>query len=263
MYNNKKVILTGAGSGIGREIALELIKQGAYVNALDINFESLKETKKLSGESDKLSLYTVNIDDEAALNKFRDEYYKSNDTVDILINNAGIIQPFVNFSELDKASINRVMNVNFFGLINLTQLFLPELLKRPKANIVNISSMGGFFPFPGQTIYGASKAAVKLFTEGLYAELLDTNVSVTLVFPGAIATNIMQNSNVKMKSTDSTKSSGMKMTSAIDAAKQILAGTEKNKFKIYVGTDSKMMNLMYKLNDKKAIRFIKKKMSQL
>lgn len=262
MYNEKKVILTGAGSGIGRELALELIKRGAYVAALDINEESLKETKKLSGENANLTLYPVNIADEMSLNKFKDEYYKNNKSVDILINNAGIIQPFVNFSELDQESINRVMNVNFFGLINLTKLFLPELMKRPKANIVNVSSMGGFFPFPGQTIYGASKAAVKLFTEGLYAELLDTNVGVTLVFPGAIATNIMKNSNVEMKAS-STENSNMKMTTATDAAKQILDGTEKNKFKIYVGSDSKMMNLMYKFNDKKAIRFIKKKMSQM
>ncbi len=260
-FNNKKVVLTGAGSGMGREIALELLRRGATVAALDINADALKETKKLANDNEKLSLHIVNIADEGSLNKFYEEYHQLYNEVDVLINNAGIIQPFVHFKDLDDEAIDRVMNVNFFGLIKLTKLFLPDLLKRPEAHIINVSSMGGFFPFPGQTIYGASKAAVKLFTEGLYAELLDTNVHVTLVLPGAIATNIMQNSHVEMDNKNS-ENSGIKMLSAVEAAKQILDGTEKNKFKLYIGKDSKMMNIMYKINDKAAIKMVQKKMKQ-
>jgi len=78
----------------------------------------------------------------------------------------------------------------------MTKAFLPFFLKRSEAHVVNISSMGGFIPFPGQTIYGAAKAAVKIFTEGLYAELKDSNVNVTVVHPGAIATNITTNSGL-------------------------------------------------------------------
>lgn len=88
------------------------------------------------------------------------------------------------------AEIERVINVNFYGTVYLTKAFLPHFLKRPEAQIVNISSMGGFISFPMQTIYGAAKAAVKIFTEGLYAELRETSVKVTVVHPGAIATNI-------------------------------------------------------------------------
>lgn len=260
-FSQKKVIITGAGSGMGRELALQLCKEGAILALLDINKESLNETKRLANNDVNISLFEVNIADYNSLQKFKEDYYKLYDNVDILINNAGIIQPFVNFNELEDEAITRVMNVNFFGLVNLTKMFLPDLLKRPEANLVNISSMGGFFPFPGQTIYGASKAAVKLFTEGLYAELLDSNVSVTLVFPGAIATDIMKNSNVQMKAS-SNNNSKIKMTLASDAAKQIIAGIRKKKFKVYIGSDSKMMNLMYKFNDKKAIKFIKNKMSQ-
>jgi short-subunit dehydrogenase len=96
-------------------------------------------------------------------------------------------------------AIERVLNVNLYGVIYMTKAFLPHLLTRPEAHIVNVSSMGGFFPVPGQSLYGASKAAVKLLTEGLYSELIDTNVRVTAVFPGAIATNISQNSGLRSR----------------------------------------------------------------
>jgi short-subunit dehydrogenase len=118
--------------------------------------------------------------------------------VDGLINVAGIIRPFVKLNELDYDVIQRVINVNLYGTIHMVKAFLPHLLERPVAHIANVSSMGGFLPVPGQTIYGASKAAVKLMTEGLYAELLDTNVGVSVVFPGAVATEITSNSGVEM-----------------------------------------------------------------
>ena len=81
---------------------------------------------------------------------------------------------------MEHDDIERVLNYNFYGQIYMTKAFLPYLLERPEAHIVNVSSMGGFFPVPGQILYGASKAAVKLFTEGLYAELIETNVDEKL-----------------------------------------------------------------------------------
>ncbi len=256
--NGKRIIVTGAGGGIGREITLQLLSKGAYVAALDINEQGLNITKEKANNSDHLTLHVVNIADDASLNKFKEEYFEKYSVVDGLINNAGIIQPFINVDKLDMDTINRVMNVNFFGPLKLTKLFLPELLKRPEAHIANVSSMGGFFPFPGQTIYGASKAAIKLFTEGLYSELLNTNVHVTVIFPGAIATDIAKNSNVDLGM--DTSGSKIKMLSPEKAADQIIKGIEKNKFKLYIGSDSKMMNLMYKFNDNAAIKFINKMM---
>ena len=90
--------------------------------------------------------------------------------VDGLIHCAGIIQPFVKVKDLDHAAIDRVFNINWWGTLNLNRAFLPVLLARPAGHIVNVSSMGGFLPVPGQAVYGASKAAVKLLTEALYAE---------------------------------------------------------------------------------------------
>lgn len=255
---DKRIIVTGAGNGMGKEITKLLLSKGAFVEAIDINEENLK-TLKNELNNENLSTTAVDVSSDESINSF----VKSCEgkQIDGLINNAGIIQPFVHVENLEMNLINKVMNVNFYGPLKLTKAFLPRFLKLPEAHIVNISSMGGFFPFPGQTVYGASKAAVKLFTEGLYAELLGTNVKVTLVFPGAIATNITANSGVEMK-TDASSSS-MKMLSPEKAAQQIINGMEENKFQLYVGSDSKMMNLMYKLSPKKAIKLIKEKMENM
>ena len=151
-----------------------------------------------------------------------------------------------------------------YGVIYMTKAFLPHLLKRPEAHIVNVSSMGGFFPVPGQSLYGASKAGVKLLTEGLYSELIDTNVRVTTVFPGAIATNISQNSGVTIQAPASAESSqSFPTTSAEDAAQIIIDGMERDAFQVYVGRDAKIMNLLYRLSPKRATRFMYGKMKGL
>ena len=152
------------------------------------------------------------------------------------------------------------MNVNFHGPVNLIRHFLGDLQRdKNERYIVNVSSMGGFFPFPGQTIYGASKAALKIFTEGLFAELEKTNVRVMIVLPGAMNTNITTNSNVKIET--SKEESNFKMLEPSVAASQIINGIEKNKFKLFLGSDAKFLKFLYKLNSKSAISFINKKMN--
>ncbi|HOP65668.1 MAG TPA: SDR family NAD(P)-dependent oxidoreductase [Bacilli bacterium] len=251
---NKKIIVTGAGSGIGKELTKILVKKGAHVIAVDINEKSLEKLKK---EVKNVSTYIVDISNKDSLIKFKKECLAKEKEIDGLINNAGIIQPFISLNDLKEDTINRVMNINFYGPLHLIKLFLPELLTRKEAHIVNISSMGGFFPFPNQTIYGVSKAALKMLSEGLYGELINTNVKVTVVFPGAINTNIVNNSKVKLENINSY--TNYKLTSASKAAKDIIKGIEKNKLQVYVGSDSKMMKVMYKLNPKKAIDYVNKK----
>lgn len=255
---NKNIIVTGAGNGIGKELVRILLMKGATVAALDISEESLNNLKE-EFKGSKLETFAVDVSSFDNLAKFKEDYYKKFKVVDGLINNAGIIQPFVPVSLLEDKVIDRVMNVNFFGPINLVRLFIDDLLARPVGHIVNVASMAGFFPFPKQTIYGASKSALKLFTEGLYAELLETGVRVTIVFPGAIATDITKNSGVEMKKTN-TESSSYKMLSAEGAASEIIEGMEKDAFQLYVGSDAKFMNKFYKLSPKKAIKFVAKKM---
>jgi short-subunit dehydrogenase len=184
-------------------------------------------------------------------------------TVDGIINNAGVIQPFVRLKDLDYAAIDRVMNVNLFGTLYMIKAFLPHLLARPEAHITNISSMGGFLPVPGQTIYGASKAAVKLLTEGLSSELQGTNVRVTVVFPGAIGTNIAANSGVGEGLPVDAGEAPVKMLTPSKAARIIIDGIEHDRYRVLVGSDAWLMDAVYRLNPQRAARFIYDQMSSL
>lgn len=259
---NKTVVVTGAGNGMGRQLTLQLLQKGNRVAAVDMNQNYLEETKNLAGvNADKLSLHLLDITDKAHVATFPEEVIKIHGAVDGLINNAGIIQPFVKLMDLDWKAIDKVMEVNFFGMLNMTKAFLPHLIKRPSAHIANTSSMGGFLPVPGQSVYGASKAAVKLLTEGLYAELKSTNVRVTIIFPGAIQTNITQNSGIDMPK--SNQAGEYKTLSAEKAASIIIEGIEKDKFRVLVGSDSRMMDLFYRLNPKFATNLIAKRMASL
>ena len=257
----RNVIITGAASGVGKELTKQMLQKGGNVAAIDINEDNLNKLKK-ELNNDKLKTYVVDMGSNDSIKKFRSDYIKDYSDVDIIINNAGIIQPFVNFENLDDKTINKVMNVNFFGPVNLIRYFMEDLTKdKTEQYIVNVSSMGGFFPFPGQTIYGASKAALKIFTEGLYAELEKTNVRVMIVLPGAMNTNITANSKVEVKTIK--EESPMKLLEADVAAYQIIDGIEKNKFKLFLGQDAKFLKFLYKINSKYAISFINKKMGNI
>lgn len=267
--NNKNIIVTGAGNGIGREIVLNLLKKGAKVIAVDIREDYLMETKSLALDyKANLTTYVLNITDKSAVDEFAEKAITQHGSIDGLINNAGIIQPFVKVVNLDFEAIEKVMNINFYGTLYLIKAFLPHFLKRPEAHLVNISSMAGFIPVPGQSIYAASKAAVKLLSEALYSELLYTKVKVSVVFPGAIGTNISKNSGVEIQmnlDNQDTKESNskIKVLEPSKAAEVIVRGIERNKILIFVGKDSKLMNLLYRLSPGFATRLISKQMKSL
>jgi len=263
-FQNKVFVVTGGGNGIGREVVLQLLNKGARVAAIDISEEGLNQTNVLAKENAGfLTLHKVNITNKAEVEELPSKILEVHKSIDAVINVAGIIQPFIPVNDLKYEQIERVMNVNFYGTLYMVKSFLPHLLKKETTTyIANVSSMGGFLPVPGQSIYGASKAAVKLMTEGLYAELKDTNVKVSIIFPGAVATNITKNSNVEMKPVSGNTKS-YKMTSPEKAAQIILSGIEKNKLRIIVGSDSAFMDFLYRLCPKKAVDMIAEKMKSL
>jgi len=262
--HSKVVVVTGGGNGIGRELVLLLLGKGARVAAVDISEKALAETVELAGShKDRLSTHVANIADRAAVEALPEAVIAAHKTVDGLINCAGIIQKFVKFNELPFSEVERMINVNFYGTINMVKVFLPHLLMRPEGHIVNFSSMGGFLPVPGQAIYGASKAAVKLFTEALYAELMSTNVHVTVVFPGAISTNIAANSGVSIQAPESAQSSNIKTTTPQIAAQVVVDGMENNRLRVLIGGDARMMDFLYRLMPKRAIKLIADQMKSL
>ncbi len=159
--------------------------------------------------------------------------------------------------------------MSLYGTLHTVRALLPRLLERPVAHVANVSSMGGFLPVPGQTIYGASKAAVKLMTEGLYAELLDTNVGVSVVLPGAVRTEISANSGVDMSRSDasqedaSEEGSGFPMTEADEAARIIVDGIESDRLHILVGRDARMMYRLNRLVPRRSTHLIQRRMKDL
>ncbi len=257
---DKVVVVTGAGSGMGRELALELVRRGAKVVALDIHAATVEETARLAGSA--VTALTLDVTDRKAVAALPARVESLIGPVDVLINNAGIIQPFVPINELTLEQAEKVMNVNFYGPLAMVKAFLPSLLKRPEAHILNVSSMGAYAPVPGQSVYGASKAAVKLLTEGLRSELRETNVGVTIVFPGAVATNITTNSEIEMPAV-SADASSFKQTSAIDAAKMMVDAIEKGKPRITIGKDATMMDRLSRINPVFAANLIYKQMKSL
>ena len=260
---NKNIIVTGAANGIGKEVVIELLKRGSKVFACDKNREALfalKDTLK----SEKLKTYELDITNNERVKEIASIIIEETELkIDGIINCAGIIQPFERFEETPYTRIKLIMDVNFWGTINMIQAYISILLKRPESYIVNISSMGGFFPVPGQTIYGASKAAVRMLTEGLYAEYQNTNLKVTVVIPGGVNTKIIENSGSKPNEKMENIKKIIKLPSPQKAAIKIVEGMEKDRFRVFIGIDSKLLNLANKIIPIAAIRIVTKVTSSI
>jgi len=261
---DKVVVVTGAGGGIGRQLVLELFRRGARVAGVDVNAERLAGTAAAAAERGaELATYVLDVADRAAVEALPAAVEQRLGAVDGLINGAGIIQPFVRIAELDYASLDRVFDTNWRGTLYMTKTFLPVLLARPVGHLVNISSMGGFLPVPGQSAYGASKAAVKLFTEGLHSELTGTSVRVTVVFPGAIDTEIAANSGVTLPIAGTEAQRAANTTPAHRAARDILDGMERDRYRVLIGRDAAVLDALYRLHPRRAAAFLATQMKKL
>ncbi|MFC4799395.1 SDR family NAD(P)-dependent oxidoreductase [Neobacillus sp. GCM10023253] len=253
---NKVIVVTGAGGGIGKELVRQLLGKGAKVAAI-IHKNGLEEIKSFATVyGDKISIHMANVANREDVEKLPEEIIAAHGCIDGIINNAGVLQQFQTVNDLDYELIQKVMDVNFYGTLYMCKSFLPYLLIRPEAYITNVSSMGGFLPVPLQSIYSASKAAVKMLTEGLHLELRDTNVGVTIVFPGAVDTNLVQNAKIEFEGADN---HSYKMLSPKEAAAIIIKGMENNKYRVLAGNDAKIMDFLYRLHPKKATDLILKK----
>jgi NADP-dependent 3-hydroxy acid dehydrogenase YdfG len=154
----KVFLITGAGSGMGREMTHQIIAKGGKVAALDRHLPALLETQQVcSGTSKTFLALEVDISDRPQVLALPEQVIKHFGQIDGIINNAGIIQPFVKVNDLTFNQIEHVMNVNFMGTVSVSKAFLPHLLERPEAHIVNISSMGGFCLFPAKVSMGHPK----------------------------------------------------------------------------------------------------------
>lgn len=188
---NKLVVITGAAGGIGSALARGFAARGAHLALLDYNSEAVATIgATLQSAGHTVSTHVANVADPSSLAQARAEILAHHGRVDVLVNNAGITV-FAQLEATEASELERVLDVNLRGVIHGCKLFLPDLRARPRAHIVNISSMAALAGMPWQTIYCASKFAVRGFTAALRAELSGTGIGVTCVLPGSTRTNIV------------------------------------------------------------------------
>lgn len=250
-------VVTGAAHGIGQQVVMNLASRGAHIAAVDRDAESLGKTAELARHlGARTSTHTVDVTDRIAVERLPGEVLQSHQHVDGLVNVAGVIHRFAPFTDLEADDAQRIMDVNFFGTVNTCRTFLPHLLGRPEANVTNMSSLSALLPFASQSLYSASKGAVKQFSEGLYAELRDSNTHVVTVFPGNIATDLTVHSGVRMLDAGGRK---VRNTSASAAGKKIVDGIAKNRFRVIVGADAVALHMLSRISPKQTTGFVAKR----
>ena len=249
--------VTGAASGIGRALALELASRGCDLALADRDEAGLKgvaaEIAKTSQQ--KVTIHRVDVGEPAEIMEFAIAAVAAHPGLTIVINNAGVAL-FGQFNEIDQAQMDWLMNINFWGVVHSTRAFLPHLARQPAAHIVNLSSIFGIIAPPGQTAYSAAKFAVRGFSEALRHELqmAASPVRLSVVHPGGVATNIARNSRAGVGVTDNARRvqsierfDAIARTSPKAAALRIITGIEKNQPRILIGNDARLMDLLQRL----------------
>lgn len=246
-FQQKIVVITGAGSGMGRSMAVQLSQMGATVLISDKNEAGLKGTQQLIDAAGKglCKTYQVDVGNKEEIDAFAKQVLSEFGFIDVLINNAGMAIGEANLNEIPLADFERLVNVNLWGVIHHTKAFLNVLVGRPEAAIVNTSSVFGLMGIPGQIPYCISKYAVRGFTESLRLELIDTNVAVTCVHPGGIDTDIAKNGiHYKNKDKAVEQFKQMVITSADKAGSIIIKAIQKKSKRVMVGPDAKIIRFM-------------------
>ncbi|MCH7787946.1 MAG: SDR family NAD(P)-dependent oxidoreductase [Acidobacteria bacterium] len=243
-YRDKTAVVTGAGSGIGRALTLELAGRGANVAASDVDAVGLAKTALLARScAGAVFDYQLDVADRAAVLAHAEEISERFGSADLVINNAGVA---VGASVVDMSwdDLDWLLNINLGGVINGTKAFLPQLIEHG-GHLVNISSVFGLVGVPFQSAYCTAKFGVRGFTETLREEMLiaDHPVTVHCVHPGGIRTNIARRGRFRAAGGERVASPGdefdrVARTTPEKAATTILAGVERNKPRILVGRDA-------------------------
>jgi len=249
-FNKAVAVVTGAGSGIGRQLALKLADANASLAISDINEQGLAETEKqLKQKGAKVVARPLDVSNRQAVFAYAEQTKKDFGTVNLVINNAGVGLSSGTLSETSVDDFEWLMGINFSGVLYGTKAFLPILEEAKWGHIVNISSLFGLIGVAEQSAYNASKFAVRGMTESLRQELeiVNSHVSCTSIHPGGIKTPIAKNARVtKELQPEEAKLKEdfeeLAMTSPESAAEQILAATLKNKRRLVLGKDAKFLD---------------------
>ncbi|ORA92504.1 SDR family NAD(P)-dependent oxidoreductase [Mycobacteroides abscessus] len=251
-FSGKVAVVTGAGSGIGRALAVELARSGAKIAISDVDAEGLAETERqVKALGAEVRADRLNVAEREAFLLYADAIKEHFGKVNQIYNNAGIaFQGEVEESQFK--DIERIIDVDFWGVVNGTKAFLPHLIASGDGHVVNVSSLFGVLSMPGQSAYNSAKFAVRGFTESLRQEMIigKKPVAVTCVHPGGIKTAIARNSTTAEGYDPAEFAKLFEMlahTSPEAAARIILTAVRKKKPRVLVGPDAKILDVIVRL----------------
>ena len=258
-FTDKVAAITGAASGIGRALALELAGRGAHLALSDVDLDGLAETEALVAKrrpSARVTVAKLDVADRDAMFAWAEQVVADHGSVNLIINNAGVALG-ATIEQMKIEDFEWLMGINFWGVVHGTQAFLPHLKASGNGHVVNISSVFGLVPIPSQAAYNAAKFGVRGFTEALRIELdmANSGVSATCVHPGGIKTNIAKNARMHVEDGESVSSHEKAkrdlekafITTPAKAASQIVRAVEADRRRALIGPDAHVFNLLGKL----------------
>jgi len=256
-FRGKVAAITGAGSGIGRALAVELSARGTHLALSDIDDEGLAVTvAACEGRAVKVTSANVDVADRSAVEAWADAVVAEHGAVHLVVNNAGVALS-ATVDAMSYEDLEWLMGINFWGVVHGTKSFLPHLKAAGEGHVVNISSVFGLISIPSQSAYNAAKFAVRGFTDSLRIELEAERcgVSATTVHPGGIRTNIARNARIDASTAEvagdleraRAEFDRMLRTSPEDAANQILTAVRRNRRRALIGPDAVVFDVVSRL----------------
>ncbi len=263
------ILITGAGSGIGRQLTIQAAATGAPVIATDINIDGLAETARLADGT--VTTHQLDVSDAAAIRQFATDTIPTlNGRPLLLVNNAGVALASGPFSTTELDDFEWLLNINLWGVIRMTKAFLPYMIEQNAGHIVNLSSVFGLAGVMNQSAYCTAKFGVRGFSDVLRMELLDTPIQVTCVHPGGIKTNIAASARqgINTPVTDDMKRRIVSSferaacTMPDEAARQIWRGVEQNKARVLIGADARQIEWVTRLLPTRYVNIIRSKIDR-
>jgi short-subunit dehydrogenase len=250
-FRNKVAVITGAGGGVGSALAKQLAQRDCHLALVDISEPALiKVADALAGRGINVSTHVVDITNKEQMAALPEQVLAEHTQVNILVNNAGITYQ-KSFATHSIEDWEKIVGINWWGVLYGCHYFLDALSAAGEAHIVNLSSMSAFVGLPGQTSYCATKAAVKLLSESMWAEMEKLNIGVTSIHPGAIKTDMIQ---ATQKNSDDLEAAqrNYELAQKIgvtpeQVALKIINGMAKNRIRVRVGKDAWLMDVLKRL----------------